>query len=124
MFSKLKNIFKKEEGQKEPKARKAKGPLLTPKEEATLNKQPWHDMQLITNPSDPRNGYFSGDWNEYHIQALQAAGYPGTTEDEIITAWLKEICYTVAKGDEELVDALARPKVQSQRNDDGTVEYS
>lgn len=98
---------------------------LTPKEQATKNKEPWVEVTKVhVNPNDPRNGYFELDWNHYHIEKLRESGYKGNTDEEIIDNWFKELCNAVVQEDIEMNEYLSRPKVQSQKNDDGTVEYS
>ena len=102
-----------------------KAKSLSPKELATQNKEPWVEViKVHVNPDDPRNGFFELDWNSYHIEKLRLAGYKGSTDEEIIDNWFKELCNAVVQEDEDMSDFLSRPKVQSQRNDDGTVEYS
>jgi len=48
----------------------------------------------------------------------------GETEEDVIEAWLRDISRSVAMEDSEILDYMARPRVQSKRNDDGTTEYS
>ena len=127
MFNKIKNLLgKKETPKPEPKPKKARTSKknLTPKELATKNKEPWHDFKIISDKDDPGFGHVEGDWNDYHIEKLRKAGYPGASDDEVISSWLKQICVTLAKDDEDVLDALSRPRVQSQKRDDGTTEYS
>ena len=133
MLDKLKKLFgsaepvepEKEPVQTEPVAKKKKPRAkLTEKEKATQNKQPWHDVKLITNESDPRNGYFQMDWNSYHIEALRRLGYEGKTEEDVVEGWIRDISRSVALENEEILDYMARPRVQSKPNDDGTTEYS
>lgn len=151
MFSKLKKIFKGEEAAPvvapepvvvpepvveamvpeppapKPKAKKAKKESvpLTPKQLATKKKEPW--VAVLTthvNADDPRNGYFELDWNKYFVAKLRDAGYTGETDEAIVDDWFKGLCMAVAAENQEIVDLFARPKVQSKRNDDGTVEYT
>jgi len=49
--------------------------------------------------NNPRNGFFELDWNEYFIKELRINGYNGSTEEEIVDAWFKELCGNVAQSD-------------------------
>lgn len=114
----LSKFFKNRKRTKEPKN-------LSPKELATKNKEPWVEVVKVhVNQNDPRNGYFELDWNEYHIHKLKEAGYKGNSDEEIIDNWFKELCNAVVQEDEAVSDYFSRSKAQSQRKDDGTVEYS
>lgn len=137
MLSKIKKLFVKDKASAEsaavmaeskadssPKPRKTKTKNLSPKQHATKNNQPWHDVKLVTNPDDPRNGYYQMDWNEQHIAELRKSGYAGKTDEDVIEEWIRDICRTVAMENEEILDFIARPRVQSKKNDDGLTEYS
>jgi len=128
MFEKLKNLIKKPDPPKpepKPKKPKAQKKTLSPKEQATKNREPWiNATQINVNKNDPRNGFFELDWNEYFVVQLREAGYQGQSDEEVVDAWFRELCNTVAREDEKIVDMLSRPRVQSQRRDDGTTEYS
>lgn len=141
MFQKIKKLFQPaqpapkapepdaapEAAPRPPKTRKPRAPKnaeLSPKEQATKRREPWHDVKLITNPADPRNGYFQMDWNSFHIEELRRLGYAGETDEDVIEGWIRDISRTVAMEDEEILDFVARPRVQSKRKDDGTTEYS
>lgn len=134
MFNKLLNLVKNKTSKVEmdpvpvlevkPKKPRTTKKTLSPKELATKNKEAWYDFKIMSDEKDPSFGYVEGDWNQYHIEKLRRAGYPGENDDEVISAWIKQICVTLAKDDAELVDALNRSRVQSQKRDDGTTEYS
>lgn len=145
MLNKIKKLFAKEQAPEQPvdqmlveqtaakparkprkprKPREPKTETLSAKEQATKNNQPWHDIKLVTNPEDPRNGYYQMDWNDQHILELRKAGYTGNTDEDVIEEWIRDICRTVAMENEEILDYMARPRVQSKKNDDGLTEYS
>ena len=98
---------------KEPATpRKAK----TPKEIATEKREPWVAvLDTSINPRDPRNGFFELDWNEFFIDQLRFAGYKGTTDEELIDRWFRDLCLSVAAEDKELLDTIATQSVQSTR---------
>lgn len=75
----------------------------SPKEIATLKKEPWVEvLSTQLNKNDIRNGFFELDWNEYFIKKLIDEGY-GTSvdpEEEIVDRWFKELCANiVVEGD-------------------------
>jgi hypothetical protein len=117
------NIKPEQPREKKPRKPRAKKEL-TPKELATKKKKPWYDFKVVVDPENPGQGYFEGDYNRFHVDKLRAAGFAGKTEEEVIAAWLRSICVSVAQEDEQMLDYLASNRVKSQRKDDGTVEYS
>jgi hypothetical protein len=88
----------------------------TPKEIATEKREPWVSvLDTSINPRDPRNGFFELDWNEFFIDQLRFAGYKGTTDEELIDRWFRDLCLSVAAEDKELLDTIATQSVQSTR---------
>jgi len=70
---------------------------LTEKEAATLKKLPYIKvLDTQVERSNPSNGFFELDWNEYFIDDLKKAGYTGSTDEEIVDKWFKALCQTVA----------------------------
>jgi hypothetical protein len=72
---------------------------LTPKEIATLKKEPWVDViGFKVNKQNVRNGFFELDWNEFWVEKLKqdGYGYEGDPEDEIVGRWYRDICYNAA----------------------------
>jgi hypothetical protein len=67
---------------------------MTPKERATLKKDPWVSvLDTHVNKDNIRNGFFELDWNEYFIVQLRQAGYgfEGDPEEEIVDRWFRDI---------------------------------
>ncbi len=67
---------------------------LSPKERATLKKEPWVSvLDTHVNKDNIRNGFFELDWNEYFIVQLKQAGYgfDGDPEEEIVDRWFRDI---------------------------------
>jgi len=98
---------------------------LSPKEIATENKEPWVGvLQTHVAKDDLKNGFFELDWNEYFIVQLKSAGYPGTTDEEVVDIWFQELCRNI--GAEEGVDMTRRGSgyVNRALRDDGMTEVS
>lgn len=70
--------------------------VMTPKERATANNEPWINvLDVKVNPDNVRNGFFELDWNSYFIVELIENGY-GTEadpEEEIVDRWFRTIVY-------------------------------
>jgi hypothetical protein len=67
---------------------------LSPKERATLRKEPWVSvLDTHINKDNIRNGFFELDWNEYFIVELKSNGYgfDGDPEEEIVDRWFRDI---------------------------------
>lgn len=66
------------------------------KAKANIEKEPWID--IVDHGFDKSKGlngvYFEFDWNDYWIQYLTMNGYSGQTEEDIVEAWFKDVCYT------------------------------
>jgi len=74
----------------------AEAVAMTPKERATLNKEPWVAvLNTHVNQDNIRNGFFELDWNEYFVLQLKAEGYRGKTDEEIVDQWFSELCRNV-----------------------------
>jgi hypothetical protein len=70
--------------------------LLSPKEKATANKEPYVAvLNTHVNSDNIRNGFFELDWNEYFVLQLKNAGYKGKTDEEIVDQWFSELCRNV-----------------------------
>lgn len=78
--------------------REAEFAKLSPKEKATVKKEPWVGvLNTHVNHNDIRNGFFELDWNEYFIIELRSSGYgfDGDKEDEIVERWFKDIIFNL-----------------------------
>ena len=117
MFEKFMKMFKakqKEESKSENKE----------KAKATKNKQPW--IQVLTTHVDktnPKNGFFELDWNEYFVQSLRLNGYRGSTDEEVVDKWFQDLCRNVAS-DSGTEDVGASGYVNKVLRDDGKTEVS
>jgi pyruvate formate-lyase activating enzyme-like uncharacterized protein len=91
----FKKIFGKTEEPKETK-------VLSAKEIATEKKEPFVNIvETNINKSNPSQGYFELDWNEYFIDDLRKAGYTGHTDEEIVEKWFKQLCRNIINEDQE-----------------------
>ena len=124
-------INKKSESKAEPASKKAK---LSPKEQATKDKEPWFTIVDVEIDKDnPRNGAFELDWNEYFVEMLRKHGLTGQTNEEIIDRWFQDLCKQIAleSYDEEVFEAHEENKEstaqekekQKELLEDGKREY-
>lgn len=94
----MKQFIKKIFGGKEPEpvVEKAVPVVLSPKEQATANKEPWVAvLDTHVNKDNIRNGFFELDWNEYFVVQLRSAGYNGESDEAIVDQWFSELCRNV-----------------------------
>jgi hypothetical protein len=71
---------------------------MSPKERATLKKEPWVSvLDTHVNKDNVRNGFFELDWNELFVLQLKQDGYgvDGDKDEEIVDRWFRELCANV-----------------------------
>lgn len=96
---------------------------LTPKELATERKEPWVAvLDTHVNKENIRNGFFELDWNQYFVLELKAAGYKGSTDEEIVDAWFSELCRNVGNDNGINMDRRGSGFVNKALRDDGRTE--
>ena len=123
MWDKFKNYFKTEEPNKPTKQKKSA------KQIATENKEPWVNViGLAVDETNPANGSFDIDYNDYFIIKLKKAGYPGKTDEEVIDNWFHNICRNVIMENWEQEEAdLSTDSaryINRRTRDDGRTEVS
>ena len=96
----MKQFIKKIFGSKEPEpvVEKTEPVKLSPKEQATANKEPWVAvLDTHVNKENIRNGFFELDWNEQFVLKLKQEGYgfDGDKDEEIVDRWFRELCANV-----------------------------
>lgn len=104
MFEKLKNFFKKEELKPTPQPSPApavkKEKKFTPKEQATLNNEPYVNVVgMEVDPSDINSGAFELDWNDKFVLNLVKSGYKIRDDDsdsQIVDRWFQTVCRNIA----------------------------
>ncbi len=98
---------------------------LTPKELATEKKQPWVAvLDTHVNKDNIRNGFFELDWNEYFVLELKAAGYKGSSDEEIVDSWFSELCRNVGNDAGVNMEKRGSGFVNKALRDDGKTEIS
>ena len=117
---------KRAEAKAEAKADKAKTKVLSPKDEATAQGQPWVEVLGIeVDEADPGQGAFELDWNDVFITKLVRAGFQGKTDQDLVDNWFKAVCRNVVTETYEQ-DQADPEKRASRRRDlgDGRTEVS
>lgn len=96
MIEKIKQFFNRIRAKNAAKAY-VPTETLNPKEAATAKKEPYIAvLNTHINTDNIRNGFFELDWNEYFILKLTESGYKGSSEEEIVDQWFKDLCRDVA----------------------------
>jgi hypothetical protein len=91
----FKKLFGKTDEIKESK-------IKSEKDIATENQEPYIKIiETNIDKTNPSQGYFELDWNHYFISDLKKAGYTGTTEEEIVEKWFKQLCKNIISEDLE-----------------------
>lgn len=63
---------------------------------ATLNEEPWGEINLISDPENPDFGTFVPDYNSYYVDWLRDNGYEGDKAEDVIDNYINHICKYVA----------------------------
>ena len=86
-----------EEKPKKPRKPRAKKVAPEPVAEPVVEKKAPHVAvtNLDFDPKNPRLGSLELDWNEEFIILLQDHGYTGGSAEEIVDAWLNDICRNI-----------------------------
>ena len=94
------SVTKKKATAKKKSAIKAEEPIMTAKELATKNGEPYVTVvHMDIDPENVNNGAFELDWNEKFIVNLIRAGYqlkPTEPEDVIVDRWFTTLCRNIA----------------------------
>lgn len=79
--------------------KKTKSPVLSDKEKATLNGEPYINvLSMEIDPNNINNGAFELDWNSKFVANLARSGYQkkvGESEDIIVDRWFTEVCRNI-----------------------------
>jgi hypothetical protein len=106
MLEKIKDLFKSKKTKEAEKYIVPSEPV-DPKTIATNLKEPWVAvLDTHVNPTNPKNGFFELDWNEYFIIMLRENGYTGVNDEEIVDQWFGDLCKEI--GSEENVPGMDR----------------
>jgi hypothetical protein len=82
---------------------------------------------LDFDPKNPRLGSLELDWNEEFIMLLQQHGYTGGSAEEIVDAWLNDICRNILNNQypgAKITNIEAARFVNRQNLGDGKTEVS
>lgn len=83
-------------GKKQKPETKPKKPRLSPKDQATENKEPWIDILSVDiDEENPNFGSFELDWNDFFIINLRKKGYPGKSDEDVVDNWFRDVCRNV-----------------------------
>jgi hypothetical protein len=103
---KFNNPFKSKKNKKKEKQK-----LLSEKESATKNGEPWVSvLDMDVNMEDISNGSFELDWNDLFVTRLLKAGYQGKTDADLVDQWFQNICRNIVMEtyEQEQSDPYAR----------------
>ena len=94
----IKEEAKIEKPKAEPKPRKprAKKPKPEPKVETPAVDPNVQILKVEFDKQNPRLGSFELDWNEEFVEFLKSHGYTGNRPEEIVDAWLMDVCKNIA----------------------------
>jgi hypothetical protein len=96
---------------------------------ADLRSEPWVNMPDIKwDPQDPSRSYFELDYNEHFVSFLRNNGYKGVSDDQVVEAWLTEVCRAVAmdlaQDDPAFVSDAVTPVQRKRQPRKKKTEYS
>jgi hypothetical protein len=75
---------------KPKKPRKPRKPKVAKKQEPKVD-----IIKFDFDPQNPRLGSIELDWNDEFVELLVKHGYPGTVAEEVVDAWLNDVCRTI-----------------------------
>lgn len=76
---------------KKPRVKKKK-PVPQPKVEPKVEV-----LKFEFDPANPRLGSIELDWNSEFVELLTKHGYKGPTAEDIVDAWLNDVCKTIVE---------------------------
>ena len=82
-------------------------------------------LKLDFDPANPRMGSLELDWNAEFIDLLKQHGYPGNSAEDVVDAWLNDICRTIIAGNNPSnISAFDNRYVNKRNLGDGKTEVS
>lgn len=95
------------------------------KELATAAREPYVSIVRVdVDPSQPGNGSFELDWNEYFVAKLVRNGYSGKSDEQIVDQWFQDVCRHVVLETYEQYEANNTVRVTRRDLGDGRSEIS
>jgi hypothetical protein len=86
------------------------------KQRAEILEEPWVAMPNISwDPADPAKSFFELDYNTHFVDYLRQNGYEGVADEQIVEAWLTDICRAVATDFVETGDTFVATSVPTKR---------
>ena len=91
----------------------------------SLEGKAWVDISSDFDPKEGIDGVsFDLDWNDVFIEELRENDYEGDSDDDLVDAWLADICKTIA-AEENVIPFNPATVIQSFKNKEaGTTDYS
>ena len=81
----------------QPKPKKPRKPKEKKKKEPPPKIEPRVDiLKFDFDPVNPRLGSIELDWNDEFVELLQKHGYAGKSAEDIVDAWLNDVCRNIA----------------------------
>jgi len=108
---------------KNKKKKTQKKKLLSAKDEATKNGEPWVSiLDMDIDMQDISSGSFELDWNDFFIARLMKAGYQGKTDADMVDQWFQNVCRNVVM--ETYEQEQSDPKIRKTDLGNGRTEIS
>ena len=111
---------------KKPRTPRVKKPVPEPViEEKAIAAPEVKVLKMDFDPANPRMGSLELDWNAEFIDLLKKHGYPGNSAEDVVDAWLNDICRTIIAGNNPGNVANFDNRYVNKRNlGDGKTEVS
>ena len=95
------------------------------KEIATERGEAWVNIEQVSlDPSNPGQGAFELDWNEFFVAKLVKAGYQGKNDEQIVDQWFQDVCRNVVLETYEQFEANNLNRVNKRDIGNGRIEVS
>lgn len=108
---------------KPKKPRKPRKPKVEAQKEETPKTPP--EVKVLKfdfDPANPRLGSIELDWNPEFVEMLTEHGYVGNTAEDIVDAWLMDVCKTISQNEFPMSDNVRY--IQRKDLGDGKTEFS
>lgn len=84
--------------EKKPRKLREKKPKPEPVAEKTVTEPSVKVVNFEFDKNNPRLGSIELDWNTEFITLLRGHGYTGQSDEELVDAWLNDVCKTIYTG--------------------------
>jgi hypothetical protein len=79
-------------------------------------------LKFDFDPANPRLGSIELDWNPEFVEMLKEHGYTGNAPEDIVDAWLMDVCKTIGQNEFPMSDNVRY--IQRRDLGDGKTEFS